>query len=107
MWWRPDGQEMSDEDWNASWARCIGVFLAGEIPGEVDAKGAPLIDSSLIILLNSSPDSIQFKMPESNARWRVEVDTRAAGVRAGYRTVNSGEITEVAGRSVVLLKQIA
>jgi len=107
MWLKPDGQEMSDEDWNASWARCIGVFLAGEIPGEVDAKGNPLIDSSVIILLNSSPDSIQFKMPESKAKWRVEVDTRAADVKPGNRTVDSGEITEVAGRSVVLLRQTA
>jgi isoamylase len=107
MWLRPDGQEMSDEDWNASWARCIGVFLAGEIPGEVDAKGSPLVDKSLIVLLNSSPDSIQFKMPESIAKWHIEVDTRAADVRSGNRTVNSGETTEVAGRSVVLLKQIA
>ena len=107
IWLRPDGQEMSDEDWSESWARCIGVFLAGEIPGEVDKEGNPLVDSSLIILLNSSPDPIEFKMPELKAKWQIEVDTGTPGDKSGERTLNSGEITEVAGRSVVLLKQIA
>jgi isoamylase len=107
IWLRPDGQEMSDEDWSASWARCIGVFLAGEIPGEVDKEGNPLVDSSLIILLNSSRDPIEFKMPELKAKWQIEVDTGTPGDKSGERTLNSGEITEVAGRSVVLLKQIA
>ena len=107
IWLRPDGQEMSDEDWSESWARCIEVFLAGEIPGEVDKEGNPLVDSSLIILLNSSPDPIEFKMPELKAKWQIEVDTGTPGDKSGERTLNSGEITEVAGRSVVLLKQIA
>jgi isoamylase len=107
IWLRPDGQEMSDEDWNASWIRGIGVFLAGEIPGEVDKEGKPLVDDSLIILLNSHQDSIEFKMPELKAKWQIEVDTGAPGVKSDQRTVNSGEITEVTGRSVVLLKQVA
>jgi isoamylase len=107
IWLRPDGREMSDEDWNASWIRCIGVFLAGEIHGEVDKEGNPLVDNSLIILLNSNKDPIEFKMPELKAKWQIEVDTGAPDVKSGKRTANSGEITEVGGRSVVLLKQIA
>jgi glycogen operon protein len=97
---------MSDEDWNASLARCMGVFLAGEMPGEVDKDGNPLIDSSLIILLNSSPDSIQFTLPESGAKWKVEVDTGATGDNPERRPTNSGGTVDVAGRSVLLLKQI-
>jgi isoamylase len=105
MWLRPDGQEMSDEDWNASLARCMGVFLAGAIPGEVDRDGNPLVDSSLIILLNSSPDSIRFTLPESKAKWEVEVDTAAPVGNTERRTADSGGIVDVVGRSVLLLKQ--
>jgi isoamylase len=107
IWLRPDGHEMSDKDWNASWVRCIGVFLAGEMPGEVDKEGNPLVDNSLIILLNSNNDSVEFRMPELKAKWHIEVDTGAPSVRPGETTVNSGEIVEVAGRSVILLTQIA
>ena len=107
IWLRPDGQEMSDDDWSASWARCIGVFLAGEIPGEADNEGNPLVDSSLIILLNSNKDAIEFRMPELKARYQVEVNTGVPGDKSGDRIVSSGETTAVAGRSMVLLKQIA
>jgi isoamylase len=105
MWLRPDGQEMSDEDWNASGARCMGVFLAGEMPGEVDRDGNPLMDNSLIILLNSSPDSIRFRLPESKVKWQVEVDTAAPGGNTDRSTADSGGIIDVGGRSVVLLRQ--
>jgi isoamylase len=74
MWFRSDGREMSTEDWNTSWSRCIGVFL-GEIPDEVDNNGNPLVDDSLIISVNSYHDSIYFKMPELKAKWQVEFDT--------------------------------
>jgi isoamylase len=104
IWLRPDGQEMSDEDWDASWARCIGVFLAGELADEVDAKGDPLVDNSLIILLNSSPDSIKFKMPGIQGKWKVALDTRSAVPGADPKGVNPGETIEVMGRSVVLLQ---
>jgi len=73
----------------------------------VDGKGNPLVDSSLIILLNSNPDSVKFKMPELKAKWQIEVDTGAPDIKLDERMVNSSEIREVAGRSVVLLKQIA
>jgi isoamylase len=106
IWLRPDGHEMSDEDWNASWIPCIGVFLAGEIPDEVDNKGNPVVDNSLIILLNSHHDPIQFKLPELKAEWQVEVDTGAPGLKPGEKTVGTGNTIEVAGRSVSLLKDI-
>jgi isoamylase len=106
MWLRSDGREMSDEDWNTSWSRCIGVFLAGEIPKEVDKKGNPLVDDSLIIIVNSYHDSIHFKMPELKAKWQVEFDTGTPGLRSGEKTVSSDDIIEVIGRSILLMKEI-
>jgi isoamylase len=107
VWLRPDGQEMSDEDWNASRVRCIGVFLEGEMPDELDKRGDPLVDDSFIILLNSNNDAVRFKMPELKARWQVEIDTGTPALKTGERTVSSGETTAVGRRSVVLLKEIA
>jgi glycogen operon protein len=47
MWLRADGQEMTDEDWNSSWIRCFGIFLAGNMPGEIDEQGLPFQDNSI------------------------------------------------------------
>lgn len=106
MWLRPDGHEMSDEDWRASWVRCIGVFLSGEMPDEVDGKGNPLVDNSLIILLNSHQDTIQFKTPQLKGRWQVELDTGNPDLKHGEKVVIPGETIGITGRSVILLTYI-
>jgi isoamylase len=41
VWLRPDGQEMSDEEWGLGWVRCLGLMLNGETIGEVDEAGEP------------------------------------------------------------------
>ena len=35
-WYRTDGAEMTDEEWNAGWVRCIGMMLNGATIGDVD-----------------------------------------------------------------------
>ncbi len=77
MWLRTDGQEMSDEDWAASWIRCFGMLLAGEMPNETDFQGNPVRDTTLIILLNSYHEPIQFKLapPLSDMKWGIKFTT--------------------------------
>ncbi|MET0205174.1 MAG: glycogen debranching protein GlgX, partial [Casimicrobiaceae bacterium] len=38
-WLKPDGTEMTVEEWNHDFARCLGVYLSGEALNEVDARG--------------------------------------------------------------------
>ena len=38
-WFRPDGQEMTDEEWQNSFSRCLGLRLAGDAIEEVDDLG--------------------------------------------------------------------
>ncbi|MBI4267312.1 MAG: glycogen debranching enzyme GlgX, partial [Chloroflexi bacterium] len=106
VWLRPDGQEMTDADWNSSWVRCIGVFYAGEDPNEVDENGAPLTDDTLLVILNSHHDPIQFTLPAtpSAARWELLIDTNTPGLRPGQKTANGGESLEIIGRSFALLR---
>ena len=47
MWLNPDGREMSDEEWNNSFARCLGVYLAGEVLEERDERGRTIADNML------------------------------------------------------------
>ena len=106
MWLRADGQEMTDEDWEASWVRCIGVLLAEEVPDEVDEKGDLIKSDTLLVLLNSYHESVPFTLPASmgDANWEVIVDTSTSAIASGERLVDGKNPLEVTGWSVVLLR---
>ena len=66
MWIRPDGEEMTDEEWGAGWVRCIGLQLSGKALDHVDALGQPLQDETYLILLNPHWEPIQFYLPKGS-----------------------------------------
>lgn len=108
MWLRPDGQEMNDEDWNSSWVRCIGMLLEGEALREVGENGEPVIDDTLLITFNSHIEPIQFTIPLSSegAKWEMVIDTDASSLTNDHSMFSSGESIEIAGRSILLLRQL-
>ena len=107
MWLRPDGQEMTDEDWGSSWVQCIGMFLAGEVPDEVNERGEPLKDDTFLMLLNASEQTIPFLLPAlpANAKWEVVINSAVLELSADKRMINGEENIEIAGRSKVLLRR--
>ena len=44
---------MSDEAWNAGFVKCLGVRLAGDLIGDVDERGEPIVGDTLLLLLNA------------------------------------------------------
>ena len=42
VWLKPDGTEMTDEEWDEHFARCLGVYLSGEALTETDRRGRRL-----------------------------------------------------------------
>ncbi len=106
-WLRPDGGEMTDEEWQQSFARCLGVFFSGAIE-ETDAKGQPVEDDNMLLLLNAHHEEIPFKIPAfpAKARWAVIVDTSfEEGKRNDGRYFYSGGEYPLQSRSMVLLAQ--
>lgn len=79
-WLDPSGNEMTDEAWSAGFARCLGVRLEGEMIGEVDERGEPIVGDSLLLLLNAHHEAIPFTVPAPAAgtRWETLVDTAHA-----------------------------
>ncbi len=53
LWLRPDGREMTDDEWNADSARSLGVFMSGQGLDEVDERGQPLRDQNFLMLMNA------------------------------------------------------
>ncbi len=105
-WLSPNGDEMTDDEWSKSFARCLGMFLAGDALGEDDDRGLPLHDDDFILLLNAHHERIDFVIPALPAPgvWNVVVDTaRADGGRADPRIFSGGGRFPLQGRSLALL----
>ncbi|HLE93936.1 MAG TPA: hypothetical protein VI543_05055, partial [Sulfuricaulis sp.] len=107
-WLKPDGTEMTDEEWQQSFARCLGLFLAGAGLDEFDDRGHPIKDVNFLLLLNAHHDEIGFVLPayHPGMLWKAELDTsRDAGLgRDG--TYEGTHVYPLQGRSLVLLREV-
>ena len=105
-WLRPDGGEMTPEEWNAGWVRCIGVALNGRTLDDVNGVGEPIRDDTFLILLNPHTEPIQFYMPkQQGVAWKVLLDT-ARDDRRGTPIVQSGTSYDLVPRGAALLCEL-
>lgn len=85
IWLDVNGQEMTDEIWNAVWVKCLGVILDGDTIQETDEYGERIIGDTLLLLMNSSHEDIVFTLPAywEDMEWELILDTfdsRAKGL---------------------------
>jgi isoamylase len=107
-WYRPDGQEMAEEEWTKGFVRCLGMVLNGQIMDEWDARGHHVRDDVLLLLLNAHHESISFTLPGSagGPAWEVELDTAVDEPTAPTgRTYAAGACFELHSRSLAVLRQ--
>ena len=106
-WLTPAGDEMTEDDWQASYAKSVAVFLNGAAINEPDPRGDPVTDMKFLLLFNAGAEAITFTLPEAklSGDWEVVVDTvdpRGDPVDAiGFLPRTK---VEVAGRAVVVLR---
>ncbi len=53
VWLKPEGEEMTDEEWSQGHARCLGAHLSGRGLSERDEYGVPVEDDDLMLLFNA------------------------------------------------------
>jgi glycogen operon protein len=106
-WFRPDGKEMTQEEWTNSGTRCLGLRLAGDAIEEVDRAGEPIRDDTFLLLLNAHHEPIDFVLPahRTRMRWELVLDTRAWTVKA--QAFRAGDQYRLEPRSLALLRQRA
>jgi glycogen operon protein len=107
IWLNPDGAEISDEDWNQAFSRCLGVYYAGGKMIETDERGKLLKDDNLLLLLNAHHEDIAFMLPEYEAQhtWDVLLDTKNAIGTPDITRYQAGQTYPLSARALVLLKQ--
>ena len=103
IWLTPAGEEMTDADWGASYAKSLAVFLNGDAISEPDPRGGKITDAKFLLLFNAHSNSLTFTLPEASyaAGWEVVIDT-ALGVLGAIHPPKK-EI-EVGDRAVVVLR---
>ncbi|HUN31466.1 MAG TPA: glycogen debranching protein GlgX [Trebonia sp.] len=79
QWLTPAGQEMTESDWQAGYAKSVAVLLDGSSISEPDPRGDPVTDSKFLMLFNAGADPITFTLPEPHlsGQWTIVVDTTA------------------------------
>ena len=103
-WFRPDGVEMTEEDWANGFARSLGVWLNGDAIVSRGKHGERIRDSDFSLLFNAHHEPITFTLPGKKPGI-VEVDTSSEGPQRGLNVATSGQIT-VGARSLVVLRHV-
>jgi glycogen operon protein len=117
-WFSPTGEEMTEQDWDSGFGKCVIVFLNGQGITEVDTRGERVTDDSFLLCLNAHHEDIDVTLPgpEYGARWAVVVDTAAGEVvtlatvpgivAAEPQMVAGGAVHRVPARSVLVLQSV-
>ncbi len=108
-WLRPDGDEMTDDDWETGYARSVGVFLNGESITATDAYGQRIVDSTFLVLFNAGHDPLKWTIPDAtwSRKWELELDSSDPDVGLDRKvTVEADEVIEIPARSVQVMRSL-
>jgi isoamylase len=106
-WLAPDGNEITDEDWENPSAHSLGVLLGGEALNEIDEMGRPIRGETLLLFLNSGTEAVSFVLPSHNegGYWKLMLDTTAGEPVPEQREFwKPGTAYPLKDRSVVLFR---
>ena len=105
-WFRPDGDEMQQKDWDRPERAALALLLSGEALDWRDVKGENVSDDTFLILLNGSHEDVTFTLPsmEWGAKWANRIDTAQATLQDGA-TVEAGAKQLLLSHSISVFKR--
>lgn len=103
-WFLPEGMEMTEEHWNTSFAKSLGIYLNGKGIHNLDARGEPIVDDSFYVIFNAHHEALEYILPEKKygREWKKILDTFDGTIGEG-ETFQAQEKITVEGRSIILL----
>lgn len=108
VWFLPEGMEMSDENWSHDFAKSLGVYINGNELRMVDETGNKVTDDNFYVIFNAYHGPLDYTLPpvKLGKTWHKIMDTSEDRVSEDGQIFNAEETINVAGRSVVILKNI-
>ncbi|ESQ07020.1 glycogen debranching protein GlgX [Streptomyces albidoflavus] len=109
-WYTPEGEEMTQRDWDSAQARALTVFLNGNAISEPGPRGESIQDDSFLLMFNASPEPLEFLVPTGlGQEWQAVVETAAPqGARPGDGPkVEAGQRLTLPDRSLTVLQRPA
>jgi glycogen operon protein len=105
-WFNPDGEEMTDEQWNAGFAKSIGIFLNGEEIPDPDEHGERIVDDCFLLMFNAGEDQVTFTLPAGRwgEVWETALDTNEP-LSEDAAVYKAGDDVSVENRSIVVLRR--
>ena len=101
-WIRPDGNELTEADWEDPELRTLGLRLLGKATDEVDERGRAVYGDTLLLLLNGGSRSRLHTLPtpEAGGVWEELLNT----ARPGRRLVRQPTVN-LTSHSLILLRE--
>lgn len=103
-WFQPEGNEMTEENWDTGFAKSLAVYLNGLGLRAVDPKGNKILDDSFYIIFNAHHEPITFILPpvDYGKQWELVLDTSMQ--KEAGKHFNAQEAVEAAELSIIVLK---
>jgi glycogen operon protein len=103
-WYRPDGVEMTQADWEASFTRSLGFWLGGDAIPSLDEHGQRILAEGLLVLINGHHEPVTFTLPSPREghEWHLAIDT-GLETQGELRSVQ-GKV-ELMGRSIWVMRE--
>jgi len=97
VWFTPEGRPMTQADWQSPGLKSVAVFVDGTVAPDHDARGRPMLDDDVLVLVNGSAQPVTFTIPDAGKgrSWRVEIDSfdLGADVSAPTDPVDQGDLS--------------
>ncbi|MET8764448.1 glycogen debranching protein GlgX [Lentzea sp. NPDC004782] len=107
-WFTPSGEEMTEQNWEDDFGKCIVIFLNGEGIPDLDSRGMRVVDDSFLMAFNAHFEDIEITLPEAEygPEWTVVVDTTTGRVGDGEKPIVAGGQLTLTARSLVVLQRV-
>ena len=100
-WIRPDGRELTGQDWGDGTNRALGMLIWGDATDETDDRGRPIVGETLLLILNGGDEPLRFTLPtvDGDGIWTELVDTTLRELRV----VSTGCV-DIGASSLIMLR---
>ncbi|MGH7814144.1 MAG: glycogen debranching protein GlgX [Candidatus Binataceae bacterium] len=108
-WFRPDGGEMTAEDWNVGYAKTLGAYLNGHAVAAQPRGERHPPDDTFFSIFNAYREPMEFKLPpgEWGRRWQLILNTAEAMPATDGKSFNALDLVPVSGHTTIVLRRIA